>query len=81
MKDTQGAAIPVALYHAAGGIAGLYGAGYGYLAAGGRDPYAFTTAVAGGLASGLFSPVRGFGSAALAVGAGATSGVISAVRE
>ncbi|MDO5056922.1 MAG: hypothetical protein Q4E06_06260 [Lautropia sp.] len=81
MKDTQGAAIPVALYHAAGGIAGLYGAGYGYLAAGGRDPYAFTTAVAGGLASGLFSPVRGFGSAALAMAGGVAGGAISAARE
>ncbi|MDO5055837.1 MAG: hypothetical protein Q4E06_00720 [Lautropia sp.] len=37
----RSAALPVVEYHAAGGIAGLYGGGYGYLAAGGRSPVGF----------------------------------------
>ncbi|ASK26631.1 bacteriocin [Neisseria chenwenguii] len=66
--------------NAVGGIAGAYGAGYGYLAGGGKDPNKFLGAVAIGGLSGAFSPVNGIRSAAMtAGGAFTTSAVATAV--
>ena len=44
MQETQGAWVA----NAVGGLAGMYGAGYGYLASGGNDPYKFIGAAAMG---------------------------------
>ena len=44
MQETQGAWVA----NAVGGLAGMYGAGYGYLAGGGNDPYKFIGAAAMG---------------------------------
>ncbi|MCX7599322.1 MAG: hypothetical protein N2512_10745 [Armatimonadetes bacterium] len=62
MRETEGAWWPV-VYRVGGGLAGMYGAGYGYLAAGGRDPYTFIGTALGGFAGGLWSPVKGYRSA------------------
>lgn len=50
--------------HALGAAAGAYGAGYGYLAGGGKDPNKFLGAVALGGLTGVVSPVNGIRSAA-----------------
>lgn len=55
MQETQGAWVA----NAVGGLAGMYGAGYGYLAGGGNDPYKFISAAAMGGALGFASPVNG----------------------
>ena len=55
MQETQGAWVA----NAVGGLAGMYGAGYGYLAGGGNDPYKFIGAAAMGGALGFASPVNG----------------------
>ncbi|ATD65087.1 bacteriocin [Neisseria weixii] len=50
--------------NALGAAAGAYGAGYGYLAGGGKDPNKFLGAVALGGLTGAVSPVNGIRSAA-----------------
>lgn len=50
MQETQGAWVA----NAVGGLAGMYGAGYGYLAGGGNDPYKFIGAAAMGGGSSWF---------------------------
>lgn len=64
MKNTEGAWVANAI----GGLAGMYGAGFGYLAGGGENPYGFAvTALAGG-AGGFFSPVTGIQSGLMTFG-------------
>ncbi len=66
--------------NAVGAVAGAYGAGYGYLAAGGKDPNKFLGSVALGGVGGAFSPVNGIRSAAMtAGGAFATSAIGTSV--
>lgn len=55
MKSTEGAFWQYGL----GGLAGAYGAGYGYLAGGGSSPWGFLGSMAAGGASGVLSPVNG----------------------
>lgn len=65
MQETQGAWVA----NAVGGLAGMYGAGYGYLAGGGNDPYKFIGAAAmGGGALGFASPVNGVRSGLTSLG-------------
>lgn len=78
MKETEGAWWPV-VYRVGGGLAGMYGAGYGYLAGGGRNPKAFLGTVLGGFGAGLWSPVKGYRSGLAALGGGFTGGTISGV--
>jgi len=75
MKETEGEWWPV-VYRIGGGLAGMYGAGYGYLAGGGRDPYGFLGSAAAGFGGGLWSPVTGYRSAFTAFGGGFTGGAI-----
>ncbi|WP_338809521.1 hypothetical protein V6667_02960 [Neisseria leonii] len=69
MQETQGAWVQV-VYHGGGALIGGYAGGYGYLAAGGKDPKGFLAAVAGGAAGGAISPVTSFKGAAFAAGSG-----------
>ncbi|MBF0803079.1 MULTISPECIES: hypothetical protein [unclassified Neisseria] len=62
--------------NAIGGIVGADGAGYGYLARGGKDPNRFLGAVALGGVSGLFSPVNRIRSAALTAGGAFTTSAV-----
>lgn len=64
MQETQGAWVA----NAVGGLAGMYGAGYGYLAGGGNDPYKFIGAAAMGGALGFASPVNGVRSGLTSLG-------------
>lgn len=76
MQTTEGEWLPV-IYRAGGGLAGTYGAGYGYLAGGGRSPFGFVgTSLAGG-AAGVWAPVNGYRSGATAFGSAFTGGVVS----
>jgi hypothetical protein len=77
MKETEGAWWPV-VYRVGGGLAGMYGAGYGYLAGGGRDHKQFLQAAVTGFAGGLWSPVNAYRSAFYTFGGGFTGGVIGA---
>lgn len=81
MKSTEGAAVPWVLAHAGGAIAGMYGAGYGYLAGGGRNPTEFRNAVVGGLVGGALSPVNGVRSAAMTLGGSALSSAYAAAAN
>lgn len=72
MKETEGTWVANAI----GGIAGMYGAGYGYLAGGGRDPYKFAGAAFLGGVGGAFSPVNGIRSAAATAGGAFTTSAI-----
>lgn len=66
--------------NAIGAIAGAYGAGYGNLAGGGKDPNKFLGATVLGGALGAFSPVTGIRSAVTAaVTAFAGSAISTAV--
>ncbi len=76
MRETEGAWWPV-VYRVGGGLAGMYGAGYGYLAGGGRSPSGFLGSVAAGFGSGLWSPVTGYRSGLAAFGSGFTGGAIA----
>lgn len=76
MKETEGAWWPV-VYRVGGGLAGMYGSGYGYLAGGGRSPTGFLGSVAGGFGAGLWSPVTGYRSGLAAFGSGFTGGAIA----
>lgn len=69
MNDTQGAWVANAI----GGLAGMYGAGYGYVAGGGNNPYKFVGAAALGGALGFASPVTGIRSGATALATGFAS--------
>ncbi|STY86111.1 Uncharacterised protein [Moraxella ovis] len=69
MQETEGAWIPNAI----GGLAGMYGAGYGYLAGGGDNPYKFIGAAALGGALGFASPVNGVRSGLTTFGTGFAS--------
>lgn len=64
MQETQGAWVA----NAVGGLAGMYGLGYGYLAGGGNDPYKFIGAAAMGGALGFASPVNGVRSGLTSLG-------------
>ena len=64
MQETQGAWVA----NAVGGLAGMYGAGYGYLAGGGNDPYKFIGVAAMGGALGFASPVNGVRSGLTSLG-------------
>jgi Zn-dependent protease len=72
MDETEGAYGPVDAV--IGGGSGLYGGGYSYIAAGGRDPYGFVNSALGGAwggaVSGAISPTP-----ITAAGAGFASGV------
>ncbi|WP_373753396.1 hypothetical protein [Neisseria weixii] len=59
--------------NAAGAVLGGYAGGYGYLAAGGKNPNGFFASVAGGAAGGVLSPVRGMAMGARAVASGLAS--------
>lgn len=76
MKETEGAWWPV-VYRVGGGLAGMYGSGYGYLAGGGRSPAVFLGSVAGGFGAGLWSPVTGYRSGLATFGSGFTGGAIA----
>jgi hypothetical protein len=72
MKETEGAWV----FNAFGGLAGMYGSGYGYLAGGGRNPYGFAVSALAGTAGGFFSPVTGVRSGLMTFGgAFASSGI------
>jgi len=73
MKETEGAWFTYAL----GGLAGMYGSGYGYLAGGGNSPYGFLGTVAAGGAAGLWSPISGVRSAVMTFGGAFTGGAVS----
>ncbi len=62
MQKTEGEWLPV-VTRIGGGLAGMYGAGYGYLAGGGENPFGFVGAAATGFAGGVWSPVTGVRSA------------------
>jgi len=76
MRETEGGWLPVA-YRVAGGLAGMYGGGYGYLAGGGRDPRGFLGSAVTGFVGGVWSPVTGFRSAVTTFGAGFSSGALA----
>jgi len=76
MRETEGALWPRVVYHGLGGLAGMYGGGYGYLAGGGRSPTGFLVAAGGGFAAGAWSPVSGFRTAASTFGSSFTGGAI-----
>ena len=63
--------------NAIGAIAGAYGAGYGYLAGGGKDPSRFLGATVLGGALGAFSPVTGIRSAVTTAGTAFAGSAIS----
>lgn len=75
MRETEGAWLPV-VYRVGGGLSGMYGAGYGYLAGGGRNPYGFVGSAAAGFAGGVWSPVSGYRAAAGTFGGAFTSGAV-----
>ncbi|MFN3313934.1 MAG: hypothetical protein ACK46Q_10750 [Hyphomonas sp.] len=77
MQDTEGAWLFHVVRHGGGAVLGGYGAGYGYLAGGGRSPRGFVGHVAAGIGAGFFSPVSGLRSAGLSFGGGFTGGGIS----
>lgn len=64
--------------NAIGAAAGAYGAGYGYLAGGGKDPNKFLGTVALGGLTGAASPITGIRSAALTAVTAFVGGTISA---
>jgi hypothetical protein len=76
MSETEGAYGPVDAAIGAG--SGLYGGGYGYIAAGGRNPYEFANSAIGGAfaggVSGAISP-----SPVSAIGTGFASGAATGV--
>lgn len=72
MKETEGAWVANAI----GGVAGMYGGGYGYLASGGKSVGGFLAAAGGGAAAGVFSPVNGIRSGAMAVASGFAGGYV-----
>lgn len=76
MRETEGAMWHRVAWHGLGGVTGMYGAGYGYLAGGGRSPTGFLVAAGGGFAAGAWSPVNGFRSAATTFGSSFTGGAI-----
>lgn len=72
MRETEGALWMNVL----GGLAGMYGSGYGYLAGGGRNPYGFMGAAAAGFAGGAVMPVNGIRAGIGAFGSGFSSGFV-----
>lgn len=68
MEETEGAWLFHAVRHGGGAVLGGYGAGYGYLAGGGRSARGFLGSVATGALGGAFSPVSGARSAGLTFG-------------
>ena len=77
MKSTEGQFLPL-LPHIAGVVGGAYAGGTGYLAGGGKDPFAFVTSVAAGAGGGLISPINGIRNGLVTVTGGLISGAIGA---
>lgn len=72
MKSTEGAFWQYGL----GALAGMYGSGYGYLAAGGNSPWGFLGAATTGAVGGAWSPINGFRSAAMTFSGTFSTGAI-----
>ncbi len=72
MKNTEGAFWQYGL----GGLAGMYGSGYGYLIGGGSNPWGFLAAAATGFTAGVWSPINGFRSGLTTLGSGLSAGIV-----
>lgn len=72
MKSTEGEFWQYGL----GGLAGAYGAGYGYLAGGGSSPWGFLGSVAAGGAAGVWSPINGIRSGVMTFGGSFSGGAV-----